>query len=91
MYRNYTQICLVSHSEEGVAVSRERAQAVGAFCKERWGMKYSERVGSDALIAKLVNAPRNLDLLGDEFVVIAPGGRVAMDQLLDFGSPTTAS
>jgi hypothetical protein len=54
-------------------------------------MKYSERVGSGALIAKLVNAPRNLGLLGDEFVVIAPVGRVAMDQFLDFGPPTTAS
>ena len=91
MYRNYTQICLVSHSEEDLVANRERAQAVGAFCKERWGMEYSERVGSDALVAKLLNAPRHLDLLGDEFVVIAPGGRVAMDQLLDFGSPTTAS
>jgi hypothetical protein len=91
MYRNYTQICLVSHSEEDLAANRERAQAVGAFCKERWGMEYSERIGSDALIAKLLNAPRHLDLLGDEFVVIAPGGRVAMDQFLDFGAPAAAS
>jgi hypothetical protein len=91
MYRNYTQICLVSHSEEGLAENRERAQAVGAFCKERWGMEYSERVGSDALIAKLLNAPHQLDLLGDEFVIIAPGGRVSMDPFLDFGAPAAAS
>jgi hypothetical protein len=91
MYRNYTKICLVSHSEEGLAASRERAQAVGAFCKERWGMEYSERVGSDALIAKLLNAPRQMDRLGDEFVVIAPGGCVAMEQFLDFGTPAAAS
>jgi hypothetical protein len=91
MYRNYTQICLVAHSEEGLAENRERAQVVGAFCKERWGMEYSERVGSDALIAKLLTAPRHLDLLDDELVVIAPGGRVAMDQFLDFGAPAAAS
>jgi len=91
MYKNYTHICLVSHSEEGLAESRERAQAVGAFCNERWGMEYIERVGSDALIVKLVNAPRHMDVLGDEFVVIAPGGRVAMDPFLDFGDPTAAS
>jgi hypothetical protein len=87
MYRNYTQICLVSHSEEDLAANRERAQAVGAFCKERWGMRYIERVGSDALIAKLLNAPRQMDLLGDDFVVIEPGGRVAMAPFLDFGAP----
>ena len=54
-------------------------------------MEYSERVGSDALVAKLMNAPRHLDLLGDEFVVIAPGGRVEMNQFMDFGVPAAAS
>jgi hypothetical protein len=91
MYQNYTQICLVAHSEESLAENRERAQAVGAFCKERWGMEYIERVGSDTLITKLLNAPRDLDMLGDEFVVIAPGGQVAMDPFLDFGAPAAAS
>jgi hypothetical protein len=49
-------------------------------------MEYIERVGSDALIAKLMNAPRNLDLLGDESVVIAPGGQVDMNPFFDFGT-----
>ncbi|MBW2542964.1 MAG: DUF1638 domain-containing protein [Deltaproteobacteria bacterium] len=84
MYQNYTRICLVSHSEEDLAANRERALEVAAFCKERWGMEYIERVGSDALIAKLMNAPRDLDLLGDEFVVIPPGGKVDMNQFFDF-------
>ena len=91
MYRNYTRICLVSHSEEDLAANRERAQTVAAFCKERWGMEYIERVGSDALIAKLLSAPRQMDLLGDEFVVIAPGGRVVMDPFLGFGAPAADS
>jgi hypothetical protein len=91
MYQNYTQICLVAHSEEGLVENRERAQAVGAFCKERWGMEYSERVGSDALIAKLLDAPGHLDLLGDEFVVIEPGGRIAIEQFLDLGTPAAAT
>jgi hypothetical protein len=56
MYRNYTQVCLVSHSEEDLAANRERAQKVAAFCNERWGMEYTERVGSDALIAKLTSS-----------------------------------
>jgi hypothetical protein len=83
MYRNYTQICLVSHSEADLAANRARAQTVAAFCKERWGMEYRERVGSDALVAKLLNAPRQLDQLGDELLVIAPGGRVEMNPFLD--------
>jgi hypothetical protein len=91
MYRNYTQICLVSHSEEDLAANRERAQVVASFCQERWGMEYKERVGSDALIVKLLNAPHHLDLLGDEFVVIAPGGKVTMEPFLDFGAPAETS
>ncbi len=87
MYRNYTQLCLVAHSEDDLAANRERAQKVAAFCEQRWGMEYSERVGSDALIAKLLEAPRHLDALGGEFVVIEPGGRVEMEQFLDFGAP----
>jgi hypothetical protein len=59
---------------------------MAAFCKERWGMEYIERIRSDALIAKLMNAPRNLDLLGDESVVIAPGGQVDMSPFFDFGT-----
>jgi len=90
LYRNYSQLCLVSHSEAGLAESRERAQRVAAFCKERWGMEYRERVGSDALIAKLLDAPRVLDELGDEFIVIAPGGRVEMSQFFDFGATDPA-
>jgi hypothetical protein len=49
-------------------------------------MEYIERVGSDALIAKLMNAPRNLDLLGDEPVGISPGGQVDMNPFFDFGT-----
>jgi hypothetical protein len=81
----------VSHSEADLAANRERAQVVATFCNERWGMEYIERVGSDALITKLLSAPRHLDLLGDDFVVIAPGGRVEMNQFFDFGTPAADS
>ena len=90
MYRHYNRLCLVAHSEEDLASQRERAHKVAAFCKERWGMEYSERVGSDRLIAKLMDAPRHLDLLGDEFVVVPPGGKVTMEQFVDFRTPMPA-
>jgi hypothetical protein len=88
MYRHYNRLCLVAHSEENLASQRKRAQEVAAFCKERWGMEYCERIGSDALIAKLMDAPRHLDLLGDEFVVVPPGGKVAMEHFVDITAPT---
>ncbi len=90
LYRNYSQLCLVSHSEAGLVESRERAQVVAEFCKERWGMEYCERVGSDALVAKLLAAPRQLDRLGTEFIIIPPGGRVEMNPFLDFGATDPA-
>jgi hypothetical protein len=87
MYQHYSKLCLVAHSEEDLVSQRERALVVAAFCKERWGMEYTERVGSDALIAKLMAAPRHMDLLGDEFVVVPPGGKVTMDAFVDYGVP----
>jgi hypothetical protein len=84
MYQHYNQLCLVAHSEEDLASQRERALVVAAFCKERWGMEYCERVGSDALIAKLMAAPRHMDLLGDEFVVVPPGEKVTMEEFVDY-------
>jgi hypothetical protein len=87
MYRHYKQICLVAHSEADLASQRERALEVAAFCKERWGMGYVERVGSDELISRLMAAPRHLDVLGDEFVVIPPGGEVTLEQFVDTGAP----
>jgi hypothetical protein len=91
MYQHYSKLCLVAHSEEDLASQRERALVVAAFCKERWGMEYTERVGSDALIAKLMAAPRHMDLLGDEFVVVPPGGKVTMDEFVDYGVPAPRS
>jgi hypothetical protein len=37
-----------------------------------------------------MDAPRHLDLLGDEFVVVPPGGKVTLEQFVDFGTPTPA-
>jgi len=90
MYRHYDRLCLVAHSEEILAEQRPRAQVVAAFCKERWGMEYIERVGSDALIARLLEAPHHLDRLGDDFVVVAPGGQVTLDLFVEFGAAKSA-
>ncbi|HEY5658031.1 MAG TPA: DUF1638 domain-containing protein [Myxococcota bacterium] len=90
MYRHYDRLCLVAHSEEDLAAQRERALEVAAFCKERWGMEYVERIGNDELIAKLMSAPDHLDLLGDEFVVVPPGGQITFEQFVDFRTTTPA-
>jgi hypothetical protein len=45
-------------------------------------MSYEERIGSDALLRGLLDAPRRLDALGEDFVVIPPGGRVKPQMFL---------
>jgi hypothetical protein len=39
-------------------------------------MSYEERIGSDALLLGLLDAPNRMGALGDDFVVVPPGGRV---------------
>ena len=45
-------------------------------------MSYQERIGSDALLRGLLDAPGSLDALGDDFVVIPPGGCVKTQMFL---------
>ena len=39
-------------------------------------MSYEEHIGSDALLCGLLDAPRKMGALGEDFVVVPPGGRV---------------
>jgi hypothetical protein len=39
-------------------------------------MTYEERIGSDDLIRRLLEAPRRPGDLGEDFIVIPPGGSV---------------
>lgn len=80
MYRHYTRICFIAVEPGDLAVSGPRAREVGNFCAERWGMVYDERVGTDTLVQALVEAPQNPQSVGEDLLVVPPGGTVTADQ-----------
>jgi hypothetical protein len=76
MYGRYKVVCFVAHTQADLDEYRPRAVEVAEFCAQRWGMAYQERIGSDGLIRRLLESPRRLDSLGEDFVVVPPGGTV---------------
>ncbi len=85
MYSRYRRSCLVAFTTEDMERYRPRALEVAGFCRERWQWQYEERLGSDALIRRLLdpatagahNAPGFR-----EFVVIEPGREVRQEMFM---------
>jgi hypothetical protein len=82
MYGNYKRLCFVAHTQADLDEYRPRALEVAHFCAKRWGMIYEERLGSDDLIRRLLEAPRRLDNAGDDLVIIPPGGTVKQQMFI---------
>jgi hypothetical protein len=82
MYANYRALCLVASTREELEECRPLVREVVDFCAERWGMEYEERVGSGELVRRLIEAPGRPEALGEDFVVIPPGGRVEAGMFL---------
>jgi hypothetical protein len=82
MYGRYRHLCFVAHSQADLDEYRSRALEVAEFCAHRWGMTYEERVGSDDLIRRLLEAPQQPGALGDDFVLVPPGGTVEQKMFL---------
>ena len=76
MYGRYKRLCFVAHNQADLDEYRPRAIEVAEFCAQRWNMTYEERIGSDGLIRRLLEAPRRPGTLGEDFVVVRPGGTV---------------
>ena len=76
MYGRYKRLCFVAHNQADLDEYRPLAMEVAEFCAQRWNMTYEERIGSDGLIRRLLEAPRRPGDLGEDFVVIRPGGTV---------------
>jgi len=82
MYGHYRKLCFVAFSPEELSKYRPRALQVAGFCRERWGWQYEERLGSDALIRRLINAGTGLFGTpgnGEDFVVVDPGREVRQE------------
>jgi hypothetical protein len=87
-YQNYERLMLVTHTPADMEKYRPVAQQVGRFC-ERWGMRYEERIGSDAYVRRLIEIAMTLsqgqelpDGVGRDFVVIPPGSEIRQDQFI---------
>ncbi len=86
-YRHYAKICLVGFSQEELDTYRDRAMAVVTFMKGRFGdqVVYEEVLGSTSLIDSLLGLGARPSDIGDEFVVVKPGGEISQDLFLRSG------
>jgi hypothetical protein len=75
-YHNYKRIVLIAASQEELEHYRPQAQAVAAFCAERWGFRYEEQLGTAVFIDQLMTAGPALTASTDDFLVIPPGGEI---------------
>ena len=76
MYAHYTDLVYLASTPGELEECRPRVREIAEFCEARWGMTYGEVVGSAEMIDGLLAAPSNPKGLGDDFLVIPPGGRV---------------
>ena len=80
-YQHYKRLVLIAHTQEDLEKYRPRAQEVANYCA-RWGMSYSELVGSDAYVGGLVEAITTLNESNDDFLLIPPGDTIRQSQFL---------
>ena len=76
MYSHYTDLVYLASTREELEECRPRVREIAEFCAARWDMTYTGVVGSAAMIEGLLAAPLNPRGLGEDFLVIPPGGRV---------------
>ncbi len=77
MYRNYKRLVLVAPTPEELEAYRPLAQEVAAFCAERWGYRYEERLGSTAFVEQLIALAPGLSQSNADFLIIPPGGEIS--------------
>ena len=80
-YRNYKRLVFVAHSQEEIERYRSQAKEVAEYC-QRWGMRYEEIIGSEDYIRHLVELAASLELAGEDFILIPPGGELKQAQFI---------
>jgi hypothetical protein len=80
-YRHYKRLALVAHQPEDLEKYRPRAKEVADYCAQ-WGVIYEEILGSDEYLRRLGQVAQALELAGDDFVVVPPGGELKQNQFL---------
>lgn len=72
-YHNYKRLALVVQNAADREKYRPAALEVAAYC-ERWGLRYEEILGSDAMLLRLIEIAAGLAQADDDFLVVLPGG-----------------
>lgn len=80
-YQHYRHLTLVAHNQEDLEQYRAQAREVADYC-EQWGMSYSELLGSDAYLRRLVDVAQDLSKAGDDFLVVPPGDELKQNQFM---------
>lgn len=86
-YRHYRKLCMVGFSQEELDACRPRVLEVAKFLADRFGVEYEETLGSAELIEGLLAMPDRLGEANDAFVVVPPGGEIAMDLFMHGDGP----
>ncbi len=80
--RHYTRLALIDTGRGDMTPYRIYARRLA----ERWGLRFEEIPGSDALVRKMVSGPWDAD-----FVVVPPGGTVRYDHFFPAAGQEAAS
>jgi hypothetical protein len=78
-YHNYKRLALIVQNSVDLETYRPAALEVARYC-ERWGLRYEELVGTDAILLRLVEIAAGLDQADENFLVVPPGGVLRQDQ-----------
>jgi len=79
---NYTRLALIDTGQYGM----ERYRAHARTQAERAGLRFEELEGSDRLVRKMLEGPWD-----DEFVVVAPGGKLRFEDFFPAGPALAAT
>jgi hypothetical protein len=78
-YRHYRRVALVAHQPGDLEKYRPVARDVAEYFAQ-WGVQYDEILGSDEYVRRLGQVAQALELAGDDFVVVPPGGELKQNQ-----------
>jgi hypothetical protein len=71
-FQHYKRLVFVAHSQVDLDAYRPRALEVAAYC-ERFGMEYSEYLGSEVFIHQIAEVLEKQHKFPSEFIVVEPG------------------
>jgi len=78
-YHNYKRLALIGPNAQDLKTYRPAAKDVARYCA-RWGMRYEELIGTDAMLQRLIEIAVSLDQVDDNFLIVPPGKILTQDQ-----------